>query len=83
MEFFLCRCPVTGRVILDGSDQGPNRDSAGNLLTKQCNAGLHTIALQCPDGKKCSRPRVKIEIKDTDPISPVEVAFKCRKKAVV
>ncbi len=77
MEFFQCPCPVTGRVILDGSDQGPNKDNAGNLLTKQCNAGLHTIALQCPNGKKCSPPQVKIEIKDTDPISPLEAAFKC------
>lgn len=83
MEFFLCHCTVTGRVILDGSDQGPNKDSDGNLLTKQCNAGLHTIALQCPDKKKCTPRQVKIEINDTDPISPVEVAFKCRKKAVV
>jgi hypothetical protein len=82
MEFFLCCCPVTGRVILDGSEQGPNKDSAGNLLTKQCNAGLHTISLQCPDGEKCSPRQVTIEIKDTDPISPVEVAFKCKKRAV-
>jgi predicted acylesterase/phospholipase RssA len=79
MEFFQCLCPVTGRVILDGIDQGPNKDSAGNLLTKQCNAGLHTISLQCPDGKKCSPRQVEIEIKDTDPIAPLEVAFKCRK----
>ena len=46
MEFFQCFCPVTGRVILDGNDQGPSKDSDGNLLTKQCNAGLHTISLQ-------------------------------------
>jgi len=77
MEFFQCRCPVTGRVILDGSDQGPNKDSAGKLRTIQCNAGQHTISLQCPDRKKCSSPQVKIEIKDTDPISPMEVPFKC------
>jgi hypothetical protein len=66
-------------VILDGSDQGPNKDSAGNLLTKECNAGLHTIALQCPDGGKCSPSQITIEIKDTDPIAPLEVSFKCKK----
>jgi hypothetical protein len=52
-------------------------DSSGNLLTKQCNAGLHTIALNCPGGKKCLPQKVTIEIKDTDPISPLEVPFKC------
>ena len=77
MEFFQCICPVTGRVLLDGSDQGPNKDISGSLLTKQCNAGLHVIALQFPDGEKCSPPLVLIEIRDTDPISPMEVAFTC------
>ena len=79
MEFFQCLCSVTGRVILDGIDQGPNKDSDGNLKTLQCNAGLHTISLRCPDGKKSSPPLVTIEIKDTDPIAPLEVSFKCRK----
>ena len=78
MEFFTCPCPERGNVILDGNDQGPNKDKAGNLLTKQCNAGLHKIALKCPDGKKCLQKPVKIEIRDTDPISPMEVPFKCR-----
>lgn len=77
MEFFVCPCPVTGNVILNGNDQGPNKDGAGNLLTKQCNAGLHLIALQCPAGKKCSPQQYKIEIKDTNPISPMEVPFQC------
>lgn len=75
MEFFQCNCPVTGTVILDGHDQGPNKDSAGNLLTKQCNAGLHNVALRCPVGKAC--PPQQVEIKDTDPISPMEVLFQC------
>jgi hypothetical protein len=77
MEFFVCPCPATGNVILDGNDQGPNRDGVGNLLTKQCNEGLHTVMLQCPAGRVCDPPQVEIEIKDTDPISPMEVAFQC------
>ena len=77
MEFFVCPCTETGNVILDGNDQGSNMDSSGNLLTKQCNAGLHTISLNCPSGKKCLPTQVKIEIEDTDPISPMEVPFKC------
>lgn len=77
MEFFSCPCPGTGDVILDGNGQGPNRDGSGNLVTKQCNAGLHRIALRCHDGRRCLPGQVEIEISDTDPISPQEVAFQC------
>ncbi len=76
MEFFVCPCPVTGDIILDGIDQGPNKDGSG-LLTKQCNAGLHNISLRCPTGKKCSPLQVTIALRNTDPISPIEVAFRC------
>lgn len=75
MEFFRCPCPERGAVMLDGGDQGPNKDAAGHLLTKQCNRGLHFVALQCSDGTVCGKRLV--EIKDTDPISPLEVPFQC------
>jgi hypothetical protein len=61
--------------MLDGGSQGSNKDKAGNLLTKQCNRGLHYVALQCPDGTICGKRLV--EIKDTDPICPLEVPFQC------
>ena len=77
MEFFVCSCPGTGVVILDGNAQGPNKDVAGGLLTKLCNAGLHTISLQCVAGKTCTPKQVTVTIKYTNPISPMEVAFKC------
>jgi len=77
IEFFVCPCPDRGSVFLNGIDQGPNKDDAGNLLTKQCNTGLQKIALQCPHGKKCVPTETEIEIKNTDPISPMEVPFKC------
>ena len=77
MEFFRCPCPLTGNVVLDGADLGPNKDGSGKLLTKMCNAGLHTISLLCPGGKRCNPLQVTIEIQDTDPISPLEVAFQC------
>jgi hypothetical protein len=64
-------------VILDGNDQGPNRDHAGNLKTKQCNTGLHTIALLFSSGKKCLPSQQTLVIENTDPISPMEVAFQC------
>lgn len=79
MEFYQCSCPGTGRVILDGIDQGPNKDSAGNLLTKQCDAGPHTISVLYDAGNTCSPAQIKIEIKDTDPISPMEIVFNCEK----
>jgi len=78
IEFFKCPCPDRGNVILNGRDQGPNKDDTGRLLTKQCNEGLQTIALKCPAGKTCYPPQVDIEIKDTNPISPLEVPFQCQ-----
>jgi len=75
VEFFRCPCPRKGNVILDGIDLGPNKDVFGNLLTKQCNTGLHIIALRCLNGSTC--PPQQVEIRDTDPISPLEVAFQC------
>ncbi len=76
-EFFVCPCPETGNVILDGKDQGPNKDISGTLSPMQCNTGLHTIALKCPAGKTCKPQQVTMVIKDTNPASPREVAFQC------
>jgi len=75
MEFFTCPCPQTGNVILDGIDQGPNKDATGNLLTKQCNTGQHTISLTCANGYICTPPQVTIVIANTNPILPMGVPF--------
>ena len=77
MEFFICPCSATGNVILDGVDQGPNKDGNGNLLPKQCNEGFHAISLKCPNGKNCSPSRVEMQIARTNPISPLKVPFEC------
>jgi hypothetical protein len=77
MQFFNCPCSGKGNVILDGVDQGPNKDAAGNLLPKQCNAGLHRIALKCLDEKQCDPAEVQVEIRGTNPIHPLEVPFQC------
>jgi len=80
MEFFVCTCPCTGTcctVILDGEDQGPNKDDSGNPLTKKCNKGQHTISLQCADGKTCTPQQVNVVVSGTNPISPMGVPFTC------
>lgn len=77
MEFFVCPCPETGTVILDGIDQGPNRDAAGLLQAKHCNPGRHTVALRCPAGKTCIPSQQTVVIRNTDPVAPLEVAFQC------
>lgn len=75
MEFFQCPCPETGNVLVDGKDQGPNKDGAGKPQTKMCNPGLHWISLECRVGKKCGRKLV--EVVETDPVMPMEVPFIC------
>ncbi|HBA87251.1 MAG TPA: hypothetical protein DCZ75_04465 [Geobacter sp.] len=77
MEFFTCPCPETGDVMLDDKNLGPNRDAGGKLLTKQCNPGLHTVVLRFSDGRCCDPSSVKVRIRETDPILPMEVPFKC------
>lgn len=77
MEFFVCPCSATGDVILDDSDQGPNMDDCGTLLTKMCNEGLHTVSLQCRDGRVCYPAAVHVVITGTDPINPMVVPFQC------
>jgi hypothetical protein len=77
MEFFVCPCPETGNVILDGNDQGPNKYPSGMLWTKKCGTGKHIIELRCAAGKSCKPQQVTVVIEDTDPISPMVVAFQC------
>jgi hypothetical protein len=77
MEYFVCPCPGTSEVLLDGVSQGANKDSAGNLLVKLCNEGLHIISLRCNDGKICVPQTREVDIRDTDPICPREVPFTC------
>jgi hypothetical protein len=80
MEFFVCSCPCSGaccNVTLNGKDQGPNKDASGNLLTKQCGKGQHTISLQCSGGKTCTPREITVVIENTNPLTPKEVTFQC------
>lgn len=78
MEFFTCPCPGNGRVILDGNEQGNNKDENGNMRTLQCGQGLHQIALQCNHGEQCAHSPQKVMISKTNPIIPQELTFQCR-----
>ncbi|MBN2429810.1 MAG: hypothetical protein JXK94_15855 [Deltaproteobacteria bacterium] len=77
MEFFTCPCLERGVVILDGNEQGSNKDENGNLRTFQCGRGLHRIELKCSCGKKCLDSPREVMIVDTNPIIPMEVPFQC------
>ena len=77
MEFFVCPCTATGNVILDGQNQGPNKDGLGKLLTKLCNEGLHTVSLQLDGGRVSHPAQIKVVIEGTDPFFPMEVPFQC------
>lgn len=77
MEFFTCPCPGNGMVILDGNEQGNNRDENGKIRILQCGRGLHEVALECMEGKQCSNSPQEVMISDTNPITPQEVTFQC------
>lgn len=77
MEFFACPCPGRGRVMMDGNEQGDNKEDDGSVRTLQCGRGLHRIALECADGKQCLDSPRNVMIAKTNPISPEEVAFRC------
>jgi hypothetical protein len=77
MEFFTCPCPETGVVILDGKEQGNNKDENGDLRTMQCGRGLYRIELRCSCGKQCINSPREVMIEGTNPIIPMEVSFQC------
>lgn len=77
MEFFSCPCPLKGTVILDGNEQGPNKDQDGSVRTLQCGPGLHRLSLACLVGRTCTQAFQEVEISGTNPILPMEVPFQC------
>ncbi len=77
MDFFCCPCPVKGTVILDGNEQGPNKDESGDDRTLQCGSGKHRIALNCLVGRTCKQESQLVNVSGTNPILPLEVSFQC------
>lgn len=77
MEFFTCPCPGNGMVILDGNEQGNNKDENGKIRTLQCGRGLHQVVLECTHGEQCADSPQEVMIAETNPITPQEVPFQC------
>ncbi|OEU72537.1 MAG: hypothetical protein BA864_14680 [Desulfuromonadales bacterium C00003093] len=77
MEFFTCPCPEKGMVVLNGNEQGYNKDENGKIRVFQCGRGLHEVALECREGKLCTNSPQEVMISDTNPITPQEVPFQC------
>ncbi len=76
MEFFKVTCPGSANVLIDGIFQGETMDGADPRVF-QCNTGMHDITLECLDGKQCLEPVKRVQIKNTNPILPMEVTFSC------
>jgi hypothetical protein len=76
MEFFTVSCSGRGEVFIDDNSLGENK-SDGELNVFQCNPGNHYISMNCMVGKPCRVSKQLVNIINTNPISPMEVYFKC------
>jgi hypothetical protein len=76
MEFFTVSCLRKGKVSIDGSYQGSNKDGE-TLHVFQCGAGLHDISLECQIGQKCREMKQRVMISGTNAIVPVVIRFMC------
>ena len=77
MEFFTVSCLRKGKVSIDGSYLGENRQGE-TLRVFQCCAGLHDISLECQFGRKCREMTQRVMIAGTNAILPREVRFYCK-----
>ena len=76
MEFFTVPCPGRGEGFIDGISLGENK-SNGELNVFQCNPGNHYISMNCMVEKRCRVSKQLVNIINTNPITPMEVDFKC------
>ena len=76
MEFFTVLCLRKGRVSMDGSYLGENRNG-DCLCVFQCEAGLHDISLECLTGRRCRIMTQRVMISGTNAILPVRIRFVC------
>lgn len=77
MEFFTVSCLRKGKVSIDGSYLGDNKNG-DTLRVFQCHPGLHDISLECQIGRKCREMTQRVMITGTNAILPKEIRFLCR-----
>lgn len=76
MEFFTVSCHRKGKVSIDGSYQGENKDGE-TLHVFHCREGLHDISLECQVGQKCRELTQRVMISGTNAIIPIVIRFVC------
>jgi len=67
MEYLLVHFPETRRVLIDGVDQGRTEE------TLELEAGTYLVTLSPPVDYKPKKR--KVALKNTSPISPLEIRF--------
>ena len=76
MEFFTVSCLRKGKVSIDGSYLGENKNGEF-LQVFQCRAGLHDVSLECQIGRRCREMTQRVMIAGTNAILPKEIRFLC------
>ena len=76
MEFFTVSCLRRGKVSVDGSYLGENKNG-DSLCVFQCDAGLHDITLECLTGRRCRPMTQRVMITGTNAILPIRIYFVC------
>ena len=76
MEFFTVSCLRRGKVSIDGTYLGENKQGEF-LRVFQCCAGLHDVSLQCQMDRRCREMTQRVLISGTNAILPKEIRFFC------
>ena len=76
MEFFTVSCLRKGKVSIDGSYLGENKNGEF-LRVFQCRPGLHDVSLECQIGRSCREMTQRVMIAGTNAILPKEIRFLC------
>lgn len=72
-EHVIVKFPDRRVVLVDDVSQGYNKDDNGEYEIKRIGTGVHTFALE--GEANYTPPEQTVEVKDTDPIDPMEVVF--------
>jgi hypothetical protein len=76
MEFFIAPCLCKGKISIDGSYQGENKEG-DTLRVFQCGAGLHDITMEYRNSGPHQRQTKRVMIAGTNRILPMVIPFIC------